>query len=913
MTSTRKITVEKTAVVKIALSTAAATVFAMPVHAQQVEETDQILEVVVTATRQVSTVNRVPMSITAVTAEMLEIQRIQDVQDLVRIVPGVSFNRDTHDGRPDITIRGIKSVQGPTTTGIYLDDVPIHKRGVPGGISGNGSPFPQLHDLERVEVLRGPQGTLYGGSAAGGAVRFITPTPSLAIFDASANAEISQVHQGDVGYEAAFAVGGPLIEGKLGVRASAIHRRQGGYMDHVSLYTGEEFGSNTNWRETSSGRLAMAWAPTENLKITPSLYYSRELLADHDLFFDNIPQFTTNCGVFTNRGTTPGGVTGGVQYDFPDREFTDCGTYGPYNFFGPGKTFMGIYPTMTGTPQMVASPRDTRLFVPSLTIDYDFGGVTLKSITGYVEDTVKGSSPGIAQMLGTFPAIMPNNTNAQFVIPGSVAATCGSVSSVTDDGVCRVPVPGGVGTNFIIPGYPQRLASSQFNNGRKAFTQELRLQSGLESEKLSWVAGLFYSNSDYVTKYDTVGDDQDVAMFLRGVGMEWFLGAPAANPETGQLMQVGESGLVLYRRQYTTDTEYAVFGEINYNFTARLKATLGVRLSQAEVDYNQYAAGPNGVGNPDGFVATPQPPARITDPNEGHPFANQPGDPSFLTAGAQKERPVTPKIGLAYQANGGNLFYGVVSTGYRVGGINIPTSQGQCGPTLTALGWTGTPLEYNSDKLTSYELGAKNRIGAWQVNTSVFYIDWKNPQVTQRLSQCAFNYVANAGAAISQGFDVQVAGRLGPVSLTGSAAYTDAHYTETVQSTVSTGTPQIMFREGDMLGVPKWQVSASAHYDFSFISRPAYLRASYQYSGGYLRTTGPGTVTYDPIGYEADAVQNVDARLGVNLNQLDVALFVDNLTNEDSLLTQFRPGGSFLTYMAIPRPREVGLAISYRF
>ncbi len=124
----------------------------------------------------------------------------------------------------------------------------------------------------------------------------------------------------------------------------------------------------------------------------------------------------------------------------------------------------------------------------------------------------------------------------------------------------------------------------------------------------------------------------------------------------------------------------------------------------------------------------------------------------FLTSGNQKENPVTPKLGLSYQANNANLFYGTIATGYRAGGVNIPTSQGQCGPTLQALGWTNTPAEYESDELTSYEVGSKNRLGNWQFNSSVFYIDWRNPQINQRLSQCAFNYVANGGSAVSKGF-----------------------------------------------------------------------------------------------------------------------------------------------------------------
>ncbi len=160
---------------------------------------------------------------------------------------------------------------------------------------------------------------------------------------------------------------------------------------------------------------------------------------------------------------------------------------------------------------------------------------------------------------------------------------------------------------------------------------------------------------------------------------------------------------------------------------------------------------------------------------------------------------------------------------------------------------------------------------------------------------------------------MQITGSLVPVSLTVSVAYTDAKYTETVESTVSTGAPQIIVRDGDTLGVPEWQFSASAQYDFTIADQRAYLRADYQYTGDYLRTTGPGTVTYDAFGYQADPIRNLDMRLGMNFEKLEVALFGTNLTNEDNLLTETHPGGSILNYLAMPRPREIGLTVSFRY
>ena len=144
-----------------------------------------IEEVVVTATRQTSTVNKVALSVSAVTQKSLDQQGIRNVQDLSNQVPGFTFRTAGADNNPQLTLRGIggNALNGTSgsapTTGVYVDDVPMQKRNANGLETGSGSPMPLLYDLDRVEVLRGPPGTLYGGSSEGGTLRFITPQPSL--------------------------------------------------------------------------------------------------------------------------------------------------------------------------------------------------------------------------------------------------------------------------------------------------------------------------------------------------------------------------------------------------------------------------------------------------------------------------------------------------------------------------------------------------------------------------------------------------------------------------------------------------------------------------------------------------------------------------------------------------------------
>jgi outer membrane receptor protein involved in Fe transport len=130
------------------------------------------------------------------------------------MVPALSIGQNNGGGfgggagNPNISIRGITSTVGAATTGIYLDDVPLTVR------NGNpGTPslvLPQLFDLDRVEVLRGPQGTLYGGSSEGGTVRFLAPNPSFTQATVNGHLEGSQTQGGDPNAEAGVAVGGPL-------------------------------------------------------------------------------------------------------------------------------------------------------------------------------------------------------------------------------------------------------------------------------------------------------------------------------------------------------------------------------------------------------------------------------------------------------------------------------------------------------------------------------------------------------------------------------------------------------------------------------------------------------------------------------------------------------------------------------
>jgi outer membrane receptor protein involved in Fe transport len=254
--------------------------------------TSSLEEIVVTATRRAERLQDVAVSATAFTQEKLDIQGLRSIDDVTRLTPGVTFQRDAttsagnfNDEDSDINIRGVDSTAGTSTVGIYIDDTPIQGRHI-SFTSFNA--FPALFDLERVEVLRGPQGTLFGAGSEGGTVRFIQPSPDLHAESVYLRSEAATTHDGAATYEIGGAVGGPIVEDTLGFRVSASFREDGGWVDHVNYVTRAVTDSDSNFQDTVVVRGALKWAITERLSITPSVYYQQLRLGDTSAYWPSL-------------------------------------------------------------------------------------------------------------------------------------------------------------------------------------------------------------------------------------------------------------------------------------------------------------------------------------------------------------------------------------------------------------------------------------------------------------------------------------------------------------------------------------------------------------------------------------------------------------------------------------------------
>src|ERR1700680_3935770 len=236
-------------------------------------------EVIVTATRREESLSRVPISVTALTQEGLDDRGVKDFSEVARFTPGVNFD---NSGTNNISIRGISGTGGAGTTGIYLDDTPIQMRAL---AFNPDEALPKSFDIDRVEVLRGPQGTLFGAGSEGGTVRYITTQPSLTKTSIYSRAELSSTQGGDPSYEAGVAAGGPIIDGTFGARATIWFRDDGGYIDRINPISHALEEKNANYDHTVLVRLAALWAASERWSVTPSVYYQNRYRNDVESYW----------------------------------------------------------------------------------------------------------------------------------------------------------------------------------------------------------------------------------------------------------------------------------------------------------------------------------------------------------------------------------------------------------------------------------------------------------------------------------------------------------------------------------------------------------------------------------------------------------------------------------------------------
>src|SRR5215472_7841943 len=383
-------------------------------------------EVVVTATRREEELSRVPISVTALTQADMDQKGIKDFLDIARFAPGVSIDNSATNA---ISIRGISSSAGAGTTGIYIDETPIQMRSV--GFNPDDA-LPKTFDLQRVEILRGPQGTLFGAGAEGGAVRYILTPPSATTASSYPRSEVSYTQYGAPSYELGIARGQPVVDGTFGVRASVWYRADGGWIDRVDPTTREVVEKNINRSGTLLARLAAVWQPTASVSVTPSILYQNLKKHDDSTYWP---------------------------------AYSDAGA-GHFN---------------TATPELV--PNYDEYYLPALKMDWDLGRSQIIADASYFHRKQTTAYQGTVYNLSYYTA---GSTGAYFGL--------GCVPTPAAVNTCPEPVPLIDGNGMHIPAQfgTSYAAPNVMSNMQESYTGELRWQSIDSSARLSWTTGVFW-------------------------------------------------------------------------------------------------------------------------------------------------------------------------------------------------------------------------------------------------------------------------------------------------------------------------------------------------------------------------------------------------------------------------------------
>jgi iron complex outermembrane recepter protein len=741
-------------------------------------DTGQIDEIVVTAEKSREPMSKVPISISAVSGTALEDAHITDYADLSRAVPNVSFTNFGGPGQSNIEIRGISSQAGSSTTGIYLDDVPINVL----NIYTTGATEPRFFDIDRVEVLRGPQGTIYGASSMGGTIHFVSNLPDLEKYSGEVHSSIGGTERGGVNYEADSVVNLPLVEGVAALRIGALYDHLSGWIDRYpygpnGTPNGPIAATKINDANTTVIRATLEWRPIDALTITPSVFLQRVSTGGQDLFSLSLPEFES--------------------------------------------------------PTLVPETGRDEYAITSLTVKYDFGWSELTSVSGYfwrrddrnIDGTVYDSAY-IGGPYGPLQGQFPNNT-----------AGAAAISSLA--------------------------APVQFDTNVNQIHQELRLASkpAGADDPWSWIAGLYYSRTrtGLLDNEHIPGFGSAIQTYYGG-STEQILGDPFTND------------LVYYAFSEFVNSQSAVFGQITYKPTPKLKLTAGARYEKANEEL---------AFNSTGYFAGGTPPS----------------------SGSAKGNATTPRVAVSYEVTDETMVYATAAEGFRDGGVNRPVPVPLCSADLAGLGLTQAPTAYKSDKLWSYELGAKTRAlgNSLVLSGALFDIRWNNIQTDIILPTCTFDIKDNIGSAESRGVELELNDRLTEHwSVTLGGNYTSAKITVPVTL--------LGVEKGDRVpGVPDYSIATSGQY-----TMPVFATGLGQVSlNGQWIGPSQGTIYHGDPDFDRPAYFVMGANAGVKWDRFDVSLFVTNLLDEHKALQ--RPNVAGVEYGLTVRPRTFGVSGSYSF
>ena len=265
---------------------------AQATSADNQKKTHELDTITVTAQKRTENAQDVPISMDVLSTDKLMQMNVSDISDYMKLLPSVSTSTSQGAYQPgfgQVSMRGVESGSNgnhsgpPPSVGIYLDEEPI--------TTIVGSIDPHIYDIQRIEALAGPQGTLYGASSEAGTIRIITNKPDPTAFSASVSTEVDTVDHGNTGYITEGYINLPLTQ-SMALRVVGWSKQDPGYIDNVygtrtypssgiTINNAKEVRDDYNFADTRGGRAALKIDLDDNWSITPSIVGSRRACERH--------------------------------------------------------------------------------------------------------------------------------------------------------------------------------------------------------------------------------------------------------------------------------------------------------------------------------------------------------------------------------------------------------------------------------------------------------------------------------------------------------------------------------------------------------------------------------------------------------------------------------------------------------
>jgi iron complex outermembrane receptor protein len=859
--------------------------FAAPAQAQDTatatnaSDAGGIGEIIVTSQRREENLQDVPISVSAFTADQILARGTTDIGRLEGLVPGFTFGRSGQDARP--SIRGVRTenvgVNGDTTIGFFVDG--IYQSRAAQATQG-------FVDVERVEVQRGPQGTLYGRNTFGGNIAITTAQPVLGEFLGGIDITVGQYGR----FRTDAFMNAPLGD-TVAVRLAGSIERSDGWVENVN-----PLGNNLFDDESEYLRGTILWEPNDRFSAAIKFEYASRGGAGASAFgykiigsyFDPATrqQLYNGTPVFLN--TRPGNRDG-VNDAIPGGTATsDIGV--PIVAQGDGYTIDTDQPTVLDLENKAVTAN----------LAYDFGGVTLRSITGY-----------------------------------------------TDFGAVRTSDSDFSGNQIGI----------DFQDTRaETFSQELQLLSSDSTSRLQWVLGAYYFHDELTGVFI----NQQLPRIIRNVTPNLTLpqnGAGFYDEQRATTESIAFYGQATYEVidglrltggiRWTEDTKDFAFANANAILptTGTPPVPQGSQITLATGPVPDSAFGVQGAATNCTYTTFPPPRPGFQC------LALNTNVLTGATYDTAKFDKVTWRLAVDYDVTPENLLYASVSTGFRSGGFNSGQGPAALQPT------------FDPEEVTAYEIGSKNRFldNTVQLNLAAFYNRYNSLQEQRQVPQGAttLSIIENSGKARAYGIEAEALWRPVPgLEIGANVAWLDAKYTEYDQVPAPFGTSILVpdasqtaptlvngvqiapagqrrvFAPGYDCGlIPgtggPGQAAAAFGCDISGNRIPhspkwtGAVFAGYEIDLGELGTLTPFAIMnfsssffgqpFNSVLERQGSFQKIDLRLTWAYNEtISIQGFVNNVTDEQTI-NRFVWGGGGALQASFAPPRQWGALLSIRF